>query len=132
MNTRHNDFGQLVTIIPKAVSASDGTVHFFETREENWGVGRIFSYGHSKGKSHDYFVPVNTLDHFISELGMPDVVKIDVEGAEWLVLKGASRTLACPDAPDFIIEFHPDEIATLEAEGAAWSEDRAVEEALKV
>jgi len=113
MNTRLNDFGRLVTIIPKAVSASDGTINFFEAREDNLGVGRIFAYGHSAGKSHDYIVPTNTLDYFISQLGMPNLVKIDVEGAEWLVLKGASRTLACRDAPDFLIEFHPDEIAAL-------------------
>ena len=113
MNTGLNDFGRLVTIIPKAVSALTGTLNFFETRENNLGVGRVFAYGHSAGKSYDYIVPTNTLDYFISELGMPGLVKIDVEGAEWLVLKGASNTLARSDAPDFLIEFHPGEVTAL-------------------
>jgi FkbM family methyltransferase len=113
LNITLNGFEERVTIVPEAVSDSEGMVHFFETRDGNWGVGRIFSYGHSAGKSSDYVVPTKTLDHFISELGMPDVAKIDIEGAEWLVLKGAPNTLADRNAPDFLIEFHPEEIATL-------------------
>lgn len=112
-NIALNDFGRLVTIVPQAVSAEGGRVHFFETRDDNWGVGRIFSYGQGRGKSHDYTVETNTLDFFISEIGMPDLVKIDIEGAEWLVLKGGSNTLARSDAPDFLVEFHPGEVEAL-------------------
>ena len=112
-NIALNDFGRFVTVVPQAISASDGIVQFFETRDDNWGVGRIFSYGHSGGKLHDYLVATNTLDFFISEMGMPDLVKIDIEGAEWLALKGASNTLARCDAPDFLIEFHPGEVTAL-------------------
>ena len=113
LNITLNGFGERVSIVPDAVSDSEGMIPFFETRDGNWGVGRIFSYGHSAGKSNDYVVPTKTLDHFISQLGMPDVVKIDIEGAEWLVLKGAPSTLADRRAPDFLIEFHPEEIVAL-------------------
>ena len=126
LNITLNAFGERITIVPEAVSDSEGMIHFFETRNDNWGIGRIFSYGHSAGKLNDYVVPTKTLDHFISELGMPDIVKIDIEGAEWLALKGAPSTLADRHAPDFLIEFHPGEIATL-----GGSMERCIEQLLE-
>jgi hypothetical protein len=38
---------------------------------------------------------------------------MDIEGAEWLALNGAGETLERKDAPDFLIEFHPQEIQAL-------------------
>jgi FkbM family methyltransferase len=52
-------------------------------------------------------VPCTTLDIFVSESGViPDLVKIDVEGAELLVLEGARRTLKAHH-PTLIIGVHP-------------------------
>lgn len=39
-------------------------------------------------------VPVNTLDTLISKYGVPDFIKIDVEGHEFEVLKGLSQPVA--------------------------------------
>jgi FkbM family methyltransferase len=45
-----------------------------------------------------------TLDHLIERFGVPDFIKIDVEGAELGVLKGMSRILE--DRPKLFIELH--------------------------
>ncbi|MFQ5447047.1 MAG: FkbM family methyltransferase, partial [Saprospiraceae bacterium] len=42
------------------------------------------------------------------EIPLPDVMKIDIEGAEMLALKGMSHLLSSPDRPRLIVlEIHP-------------------------
>jgi FkbM family methyltransferase len=51
-------------------------------------------------------VPITTLDMFLAQNGVTnvDAMKIDVEGAEPLVLRGATKLLARPDAPLILFE----------------------------
>ncbi len=51
-------------------------------------------------------VPITTLDEFIQEnfIRRVDVMKVDVEGAELLVFRGAKSLLAKPDAPLILYE----------------------------
>jgi hypothetical protein len=102
-----------VTIVSDAVSSSEGILPFYETRPGNLGVGRVFSFGHSLGKSEDYEVHSDTIDAFVRRFGTPDVIKMDIEGAEYLALNGAVDTLSAHNAPQLFIEFHPQEIMTL-------------------
>ena len=60
-------------------------------------------------------IPVNTLDNILGERfqGRKLLIKIDVEGAEFDVLKGALKTLSMEPRPTWYIEvglslFHPD------------------------
>jgi len=46
-------------------------------------------------------VPATTLDHLISEYGIPDYIKIDVEGGEFEVLKGLTEK-----TPEVFFEWH--------------------------
>ena len=58
-------------------------------------------------------IPVRTQDGLREELGFhPDLVKIDVEGYEIAVLRGASRTLR-EDRPVLFLEVHPERIVHL-------------------
>jgi FkbM family methyltransferase len=52
-------------------------------------------------------VDVTTVDQEVQELGaLPSVIKIDVEGAEWDVLKGAERLLSAHH-PGLSLSIHP-------------------------
>ncbi len=72
-------------------------------------------------------VKVVSLDHEVSELGMmPDMLKIDVEGAEWDVLKGAEQILKRRH-PVVLLSLHPLVLAKrgeTPAEVLEWLEQR--------
>lgn len=57
-----------------------------------------------------YLVPVRTLDAYCGGLDLrPDLIKVDVEGAERLVLLGARRLCSLPPerAPLWLLEYSP-------------------------
>ena len=110
-NIKLNSEEHNITVVPAAVADKSGSLDFYETRDGNWGVGRIFDFNPSV-QSEKYQVPVKSLDEFAREFGRPDFIKIDIEGAEWLVLNGAKETLA-KGSPTVLIEFHPREISSL-------------------
>ncbi len=75
----------------------------FETRTGT-GTGHVSMRGNVK-------VSMKTLDHLV-ELGKvasPDVLKIDVEGSEMLVLRGARNTIE-DKKPIIILAVHSDDL----------------------
>lgn len=63
-------------------------------------------------------VPVSTFDTWVSAAGLKrlHLVKIDVEGAEPLVLRGMRQTLSSEHKPQIIAEFCPSNLGTRGAE----------------
>jgi len=87
------DGNERVIIVPKAVSDAVGKVvlHYgfntsLSTIETHWMQGRFkgFSWPNSIG------VEATTLDLLIAEFGIPDLIKVDVEGHELFVFAGLS------------------------------------------
>ena len=102
---RHNTAGRAVEIFAGAISDRAGTVDLF-------GDGDMASFDpewQGVGKHFKQSVPAITLDELIGERwhGERLFIKIDVEGAEAHVLRGAKATLARDPRPYWLIETFP-------------------------
>lgn len=90
-----------VKVVQAAVGGCPDVVSF--QRGINSSVGKV-------GASSAYFVPQVTLDDLWrnGDVRTPDLMKIDVEGAEHNVLEGAQRILA-ERAPRIVLSLHGDD-----------------------
>ncbi|MEO5640421.1 MAG: FkbM family methyltransferase [Sphingomicrobium sp.] len=85
-----------VDVIEAAVSDRDGTAEFTiaaRGRASNH-LSSLSGYSQTGGERGRVTVSTITLDTILAERGPPDFIKIDIEGAEPLALRGASRLLA--------------------------------------
>jgi FkbM family methyltransferase len=88
-----------VTTLEYAVSnTEDSHVTFFDcqssvlsTLDINWLTSNESRFGDNSGKFNAIKVKAITLDKLIETYGMPDVIKVDVEGAEEHVIKSLSQ-----------------------------------------
>lgn len=93
-----------IQCVQRAVARTPGRAKFYLT-----GSGSTLISDHEDAKHID--IDVSTLDEQISQLGhAPDVLKIDVEGAELSTLMGGSRTLSSCRA--VLCEIHPQKLTT--------------------
>jgi len=90
-----------VTLIQSAVADRRGVAGF--------KVGPNNAQGMLSEQPNNYLVPTSTLDDLIAQdiAQSPDLVKMDVEGAESLVLEGAAQLLAA-QRTTFLIALHGD------------------------
>jgi FkbM family methyltransferase len=87
----------VVTVQPVACSDSEATLDFFAADTLNTGQSSLSAANASQaGQARSYRVRARPLDAILQEAGVSrvDVIKIDVEGAELMVLRGARETLA--------------------------------------
>ena len=93
------------TVETCAVSDSDTTVTLYTDGD----CGNSPSLVNQRGETGTATVTARSLDSLIAEnrLPAPTVIKLDIEGAEILALKGAERLLAGPNRPRALfIEVH--------------------------
>jgi FkbM family methyltransferase len=90
LNKAHN-----VTIVSTACADTLSVLGF--SSGVNYAQGHLVSENENEEKgvrNNAAIVPTVTVDAVVKQLGFsPDVIKIDVEGAEYLVLKGAHTTI---------------------------------------
>ncbi len=86
-----------------AVSDSEGTSPFSRSKP-GAPMGKLGTVAGAE----TFDVKLTTLDHLVAEIGVPDVIKVDIEGAEVAALRGAKKLLA-EHAPKWLIELHSDE-----------------------
>lgn len=87
---KETNAAQNLTILHAAASDRKGEISFSD------GMNGRIGYGAK--------CPAYSVDDLANEFGIPDVVKIDVEGYELKVLEGAKATLAA--RPDWYVEVH--------------------------
>jgi FkbM family methyltransferase len=105
-NCQLNAFADRVEILNNAVSDLPGTVRFIRSPRESSGWGSVLRQpGNQGGTMID--VPATTLDEILSSRGIRDVayLKIDVEGYEFAVLKGAALSLRAGIVRNILIEW---------------------------
>lgn len=93
--SRWNPDAAEVIVVPAAISDRLGLTEFI-VANNNRAVNYIAQAGRTSitgGARERQLVPTLTLDCLAENLPMPDVLKIDVEGAEALVLAGAGHVL---------------------------------------
>ena len=101
-----------VNILQRAVSDKDGeTKLYLGSHCGGHGLLDIFPYSpqedrHIVHRLKKSFLPVHatTLDTLLQTLGSADLVKVDVEGAEWKVLEGANKVMH--KIKSWLIELH--------------------------
>ena len=110
---RHVKINKLnnVTIIPSACSDSLSILSFIES--SNTAMGRLESSEISNtSETKSTIIPTVTLDAIADKIGrFPNVLKIDVEGAEVAVLKGAEKIISVAK-PAIFLSVHSDQLRT--------------------
>ncbi len=140
LNVERNRLGY-VAVLPVAAADSPGTLRLcgFDPREGNYGVSQLAVDG--DGGDEAFAVEARDLDGLLSELDAStvDVMKMDIEGAEALALRGLSRMLATGRIRRLLLELHPAALAERQTRPAevverltthgyrAWSVDHARE-----
>lgn len=93
-----------VTVVQAAVSNREGTVEF--SNGQDTSTAHIKGVRAEKDDAPAFSVRAVALDQFSRETSVPDFMKMDIEGAELMALKGACRLLGSAHPPKILIEFH--------------------------
>ncbi|RBQ19706.1 hypothetical protein DP939_13335 [Spongiactinospora rosea] len=108
-NIEANDLAGRVTVEPMAVGAEEGELTLHLSGEQS---GKHSASAANAGTAPDapggtVTVPMTSIDAYLAGRDeRPDIIKIDVEGYEGFVLRGAAATLA--GLPTLLFEVHPE------------------------
>ena len=97
-----NGVADRVSVLPSAISASSGRASFRANGSD--GGNRLID----GDRAGSHTVETTTVDEFCRQMQLvPAFMKVDVEGAELAVLRGARRTIASTPDLKVYVEMHP-------------------------
>jgi FkbM family methyltransferase len=99
-----------IEVVDKACSDRAGSVEFFFSAENSWNATLVEEFAEQHGETQHTSVEATTIDELVGEPPAPHVVKIDVEGAELMVIEGGKKFFAA-HRPALVVEFNPTAIA---------------------
>jgi FkbM family methyltransferase len=106
-----------VTALPTAAAERRGvlTLAGFDETQDNWGLSRLVDPTWVGAGGPRFDVAADSLDALLDEqeVDRVDLVKIDVEGAETIALRGMRRGLERQRYRHVILELHPTILADL-------------------
>lgn len=105
-NIELNGYDNIVPV-PKAVSNVNGKVEFFIHSTDS-GRHVIQDYNEKAENGNLIDAESVTLDEFFKDKSPPDVIKMDIEGAELLALLGMEKMIESSENLMIFTEFYPD------------------------
>jgi FkbM family methyltransferase len=94
--------------LPVAAASAPGTLTLsgYDEAGENWGLSRLAEDGPG---GQTFQVAAEPLDALLDRQGIDrvDLLKMDIEGAEELALRGMEKGLACHRYERLLLEVHP-------------------------
>ena len=85
----------------------------YNERDDNWGVSRLLGSAAGADDCNVFDVPAIGIDELLDKRGIAtvDVLKMDIEGAEALALRGMENGLRAGRYHTMVIELHPAALA---------------------
>lgn len=113
-NVRLSGYSNVQCLAIAATNNNDAEISFYDAPSEKFGMGSMAPQFNMSPR----LVAGRTLDTILSDLGIThvDVLKVDVEGFEAAVFRGAAQTCTSAWKPTIVFEF------------LDWAEERAHEE----
>lgn len=87
-----------------------GEVTFYTSEDHSWNATMVREFAALHGQDHVIRVPATTLDEYAKRAPLPAVIKVDVEGAEHLVVAGGRELLGSRRIP-MVVEYNVESIA---------------------
>lgn len=93
-------------LVDKGIAATDGTIRFYEPKDPTHISHSLVRHDRTRGSFVE--VEVRRLETLMAELGHDhlDVLKLDVEGAEYDAIAGMLAAPAGPRPTQLLVEFH--------------------------
>lgn len=106
-----NQMEAIAHVEPVAIAGHESAFTLVVPSRHSTANAHLESYApHVADEGERLTVKATTLDSFLREHPQPNLVKIDIEGAEVSALAGAERMLSGPDAPTLLVSTHSDEL----------------------